>query len=390
MLVDFLEIGQTLGVIQQLVVEILPNVHTKFKNMKKLKVTKKAEKELFLTKFRLFNDRTVLSGILTAEKKEIEKNKMIREGIIDAVLYLGKQGLVFRGHREYKGLGEPMTNEGRIEDLHDVDLELVIAEERQRLLVAGRVEAIADDEDQAAPPHPLRESAEAREQRSRVIDRGCMAQKLEDFVELALAAREPEIAPERLAKPREVHAVEIREGDVAERGGDAAGVVEFGRRSKVEGRRRGPLHRRAGVDEEMHVEILLLLEKLHEKPIEARIDIPVDRAQIVAERVVAVVGEFEARSALARAALGMVFAAKNLPREQMELLELGEESGIEEKRRGGQSADMLPGARTQRNRALLSPSVIPFCFLTELRNLGRNYGMRKSVGFYRSCASAFS
>lgn len=34
---------------------------------------KKAEKELFFTKFRLFNDRTVLSGLLTAERKEIEK-----------------------------------------------------------------------------------------------------------------------------------------------------------------------------------------------------------------------------------------------------------------------------------------------------------------------------
>ena len=138
------------------------------------------------------------------------------------------------------------------------------------------------------------------------------------------------------------------------------------------------------------MEVLLLLVEFDEKTVEAAVDVPVDRAKIVADAVVAVVGEFEARSALARAALGMVFAAKNLPREQMELLELGEESGIEEKRRGGQSADMLPGARTQRNRALLSASVIPFCFLTELRNWGRNYGMRKSVGFYRSCASAFS
>lgn len=78
---------------------------------------KKAEKELFLTKFRLFNDKTVLVGLLTAEKKEIEKNRNILKRIIDAVLFLGKQGLAFRGHREYQGLGSPDTNEGNFLEL---------------------------------------------------------------------------------------------------------------------------------------------------------------------------------------------------------------------------------------------------------------------------------
>lgn len=78
---------------------------------------KKAEKELFLTKFRLFNDRTVISGLLTAERNEIEKNRMILKRLIDAVLFLGKQGLAFRGHREYQGLGSPMTNEGNFLEL---------------------------------------------------------------------------------------------------------------------------------------------------------------------------------------------------------------------------------------------------------------------------------
>ena len=76
-----------------------------------------AEKELFLTKFRLFKDRTVICGILTAEKKEIEKNRIILESIIDAVLYLGKQGLAFRGHRESQGLGDPTLNEGNFLEL---------------------------------------------------------------------------------------------------------------------------------------------------------------------------------------------------------------------------------------------------------------------------------
>ncbi|XP_065420419.1 zinc finger MYM-type protein 1-like isoform X3 [Chrysemys picta bellii] len=77
---------------------------------------KKAEKELFLTKFRLFNDRTALAGLM-AERKEIEKNRMILGRIIDAVLFLGIQGLAFRSHREYRGLGSPSTNEGNFLEL---------------------------------------------------------------------------------------------------------------------------------------------------------------------------------------------------------------------------------------------------------------------------------
>ena len=42
---------------------------------------------------------------------------MILGSIIDAVLYLGKQGLAFRGHREHSGLGESMTNEGNFLEL---------------------------------------------------------------------------------------------------------------------------------------------------------------------------------------------------------------------------------------------------------------------------------
>ena len=78
---------------------------------------KQAEKEFFLTKFRLLNDRTVLEGLVKAERKGIEKNRKILTKIIDAVLYLARQGLAFRGHREYQGLGCPSTNEGNFLEL---------------------------------------------------------------------------------------------------------------------------------------------------------------------------------------------------------------------------------------------------------------------------------
>ncbi len=76
-----------------------------------------AERELLITKFRLYKDRTIICDILTSEKKGIEKNRIILESIIDAVLYLGKQGLAFRGHRESQGLGEATLNEGNFLEL---------------------------------------------------------------------------------------------------------------------------------------------------------------------------------------------------------------------------------------------------------------------------------
>ena len=60
----------------------------------------------------MLNDRTVLEGLVKAERKGIEKNRKILTKIIDAVLYLARQGLAFRGHSEYQGLGCLSTNEG--------------------------------------------------------------------------------------------------------------------------------------------------------------------------------------------------------------------------------------------------------------------------------------
>lgn len=97
----------------------------------------------------------------------------------------------------------------------------------------------------------------------------------------------------------------------------------------------GPPHRRAGIDQKVDVQVLLLFVELDEKTVEARIDIPVDRAEIIAEGVIPVVGEFEARAGVAGAALGTMFAAKDFPREHMELIELREKCGIKKKRRSG-------------------------------------------------------
>lgn len=84
LLVGFLQIGRMVGVILKLVARFLLKVHTKLKNMKKVS-HKKTEKNLFLTKFSLFYDRTVLAGLVTC--------------IIEVVLYLRKQWLAFHGQQ---------------------------------------------------------------------------------------------------------------------------------------------------------------------------------------------------------------------------------------------------------------------------------------------------
>ena len=114
-----------------------------------------------------------------------------------------------------------------------------------------------------------------------------------------------------------------------------------------------PTHGTAGVDEERDIEILLLLEELDEEPVETAIDIPIDGTQIVARRVISKVGEFQAGTDLPRAAFGAMRAPKELFREEVELFELGEESGIEKQRAGGfLSAGKLSGFCPVGNRVV--------------------------------------
>lgn len=47
----------------------------------------------------------------------MERNRQIVLRLIDATLFLGRQGLPFRGHREYAGLGAPDINKGNFLEL---------------------------------------------------------------------------------------------------------------------------------------------------------------------------------------------------------------------------------------------------------------------------------
>ena len=79
-----------------------------------------ATRQYLITKYRISNDRTVISGLITQERHQVEKNREILKRMIDVTLFLAKQGLLFRGHREhqYSCMGDGnSTNTGNYREL---------------------------------------------------------------------------------------------------------------------------------------------------------------------------------------------------------------------------------------------------------------------------------
>ena len=78
------------------------------------------------------------------------------------------------------------------------------------------------------------------------------------------------------------------------------------------------------------MEVLLLEEQLEEQLVEPAVDVPVDVPQVVADGVVAVVGELDRRPPPLALALALHPADEDLPAHQLELFELVEELGVEQ------------------------------------------------------------
>jgi hypothetical protein len=123
----------------------------------------------------------------------------------------------------------------------------------------------------------------------------------------------------------DVHRIEVRQRDVPERGGEAAGVIEL----RVAGLRiLHPSHRVTRIHQETHRKVALLFIELHEKPFEPPVRRPVNRAQFVAGRVLAVVGKLQTAARLPVPALGAVLAAEKPLRQQMKPLKFRQKGGV--------------------------------------------------------------
>ncbi len=144
----------------------------------------------------------------------------------------------------------------------------------------------------------------------------------EDLEDAVLAARGREALGHAVVEGEDADAVEVREGDVRQGGGDPLGVAQL--------RRRAEAHRPGAVDEDVDREVLFFLEEPQEQSPVPLVDVPVEVAEVVARGVLAVVGELDAAAGLLRAALGAGATRVEAARDDREVFELSLELLVEE------------------------------------------------------------
>ena len=117
----------------------------------------------------------------------------------------------------------------------------------------------------------------------------------------------------------EAHPVEVYEPDVGNSGGDPPGVQAFVRIA--------PVHTLRYIQQDADVKVLLLEEQLDEEFFESRVDVPIEKPQVVPEHVAAVVGELDGLSASLADPFTAHLAGEYLAAHQRKLIELGHELG---------------------------------------------------------------
>ena len=95
-----------------------------------------------------------------------------------------------------------------------------------------------------------------------------------------------------LRHARQADRVALLHGQVAERPGELAGVLDLGDAGRAK------THRAAGVEHEAAAQIGVGLELLDVEPIRPAVGPPVEPPQIVARDVLAILGELDARAAM--------------------------------------------------------------------------------------------
>src|SRR3954467_3351683 len=78
------------------------------------------------------------------------------------------------------------------------------------------------------------------------------------------------------------------------------------------------------------MQVLLLQEQAEEEAVESGVEVPVEEAEVVADDVVAVVGELDALPLALAAPLALHPAEEDLARHQLELFEPGQELRVEQ------------------------------------------------------------
>jgi hypothetical protein len=110
-------------------------------------------------------------------------------------------------------------------------------------------------------------------------------------------------------------------------------------------------HRRRGIDEECDRDVFLFDEQLHEQLLEPRVHIPVELAQVVAQRVFAVIGELDRLASFHAPPAALEAATHGRAHQQQQTLELAEERLVEDGRIDlGREEDRARAGRDGRGR----------------------------------------
>lgn len=113
------------------------------------------------------------------------------------------------------------------------------------------------------------------------------------------------------------HQAEVRQGDSQFQGGGAFVGERF-------------LHRRRGVDQDVQVKFLDLLVEPDEKPIQPRVETPVDRPVVIVGRVVPEILEFAGESGRRRRLDAFSSKFATLPQAQKKRSQTVEKLGVEQ------------------------------------------------------------
>ena len=227
-----------------------------------------------------------------------------------------------------------------IEHVEDEDVGTAMVKELQTANDGlGIVEQIGDDDDHARAWSAPRRPAAAASRRWCGCRAGAATSATSRFRRWPGRVLAGTRADDAIVERHQPDAVALPVHQVAERRGQARGVLELARPA------RPVRHRPADVDQQVTVEVGFLLELLDVVPIAAREDLPVDRREIVAADVLAVLGELDAE-ALERAAVeARQEAFDDRLRLELERAEARDDGGVEKLPRA------LAGIATSRSSA---------------------------------------
>ena len=147
-------------------------------------------------------------------------------------------------------------------------------------------------------------------------------QKSQQRQDAGLAACERELLDGVLGERHHENAVEIDQRDVGQRRRQLPGEIELAAAAEA--------HAVRAIEQDVDVQVLLFLEALEQQVAVAGVDVPVEIPEVVAGRVLAVVGELDPAAELHRPPLREERTAEHALRDQREVFETRQEVGGEQ------------------------------------------------------------